>query len=107
MSVYRAFIINGGTVEKRKQIAAQINRAECIAMMGHYEDENFPNQLGVLHADEHKDFEDITMKKLKELAGENMLPPNFEARKTFSENAYDSKVSFGIIQLDQLSGPTL
>lgn len=101
--IKHAYIINGGSALERKNLAAAIDGQEKMAMMGRYEDPEHPDELAILHAYNHSNFKDMNISKIKQLiketVGENTLPSNFVAPRTFSEDNFNPRKCFGVIKL--------
>lgn len=62
-------------------------------MYSYYHDSSSPNETGIIFADKHSDFPDMTLQKVRELAGNETLPSNFRARMRVPD------LFFGVIEL--------
>jgi hypothetical protein len=93
MTIYKAFVIKGGTPEQRSSKFNQFARGDAFGMFSSYEDPAFPDERGMIFVDKHSDFDGMTLAKVKELAGETALPADFKTQ------TFGSEPRFGVVQL--------
>jgi hypothetical protein len=92
MTIARAFMITGGTEQQRQAKYGELVHGDIINMYASYKKEGVP-ELGIIFSDAHGDFKDMSLEKVRTLAGDAKLPAETQIT-TFAPSA-----RFGIIDL--------
>jgi hypothetical protein len=95
MAITRAYIIKGDNEAIRRKTSEMI-RGEVMLMYSIQPTDKTATEVGILFADKHADFVDLTLDRIREAAGETVLPADLRI------STFGSEARFGVIDLGDM-----